>query len=98
MIEEIKTIEDLIRRKTELLEDIPTNIKEKKVSIVKNLLNIELDILYSKIKYDGKIRLFIFEIYRINLCIDFIHDKNEEKTIFDTNLIPAVIAKHMFTF
>jgi hypothetical protein len=86
MIEEIKRIEDLIRRKTELLEDIPTNVKEKKISIVKNLLNIELDILYSKIKYDGKIRLFIFEIHTINLCIDFIRDKNEEETIFDTKL------------
>jgi hypothetical protein len=50
------------------------------------LLNIELDILYSKIKYDGKIRLFIFEIHTINLCMDFIRDKNEEETIFDTKL------------
>ena len=58
-------IEDLILRKTELLEDIPTNIKEKKLV----LLKIELDILYSKIKYDGKIRLFIFEIYVLILYV-----------------------------
>jgi t-SNARE complex subunit (syntaxin) len=35
MIEEIKRIEDLIRRKTELLEDIPTNVKEKKLVLLK---------------------------------------------------------------
>jgi hypothetical protein len=90
MIEEIKRIEDLIRRKSKLLEEIPTNVKEQKIRMVKNSLNTELDILYSKIKYDGKIRLFVFDIYINKLCNNMpqycVVKEGEEDTIFITKL------------
>jgi len=90
MIDEIKKIEELIRRQTKLLDEIPVNIKEQKKSLIKNSLNTELDILYSKIKYDGKIRLFIFDIHIIKLCNDMsqycVAHENEEENIFKEKL------------
>jgi hypothetical protein len=71
MIEDIKKIETLIRLKTNLLEEIDKN---KPLLTFENTLNTELDILYSKLKYNGKIRLFIFDIFHKSF-----KDTNEEE-------------------
>ena len=90
MIDEIKKIEELIRRQTKLLDEIPVNIKEQKKSLINNSLNTELDILHSKIKYDGKIRLFIFDVHIIKLCNDMsqycVANENGEENIFKEKL------------
>jgi hypothetical protein len=71
MIEDIKKIETLIRLKTNLLEEIDKN---KPLLTFENTLNTELDILYSKLKYNNKIRLFIFDIFHKSF-----KDTNEEE-------------------
>jgi hypothetical protein len=85
IIDEIKNLESRIRSKGQL-ENIPENIKDSKKSIDKNRLNISLDILYSCIKNDGKIRLFIFDIYNNKLCNDVSISEKKEEEIFDKML------------